>query len=394
MNRLASFTSKWWRPAASVLVLTAIVYLLFFRQLGSLLPGYTVQEQQAYHASSSLQAILHNPVNAPYKVVEYGLQAAGHHSLLTTRITAAIFSVITCGLFFILTRSWYGYRVGFLGTIMFATASGFLHVARFGSPLILQLMGLLLIIVCAIWFDRTKHAIPTRYLTALAAGLLLYIPGMLWFEIVVLFFVLPRIAAVGKDTPAIHRLLSSALLLVTLIPLIVAILRDSSLLLSLLALPSHMPDALAVLRHIGSNLAAIGIRSDGPASLWLGHLPLLTVTGLVLAIIGAVGFWRVNTRAAVYVLIACVACIVLSGLTGQFSASSLVPFLYLLVAGGIHMLLDQWFTVFPRNPIARYGGLALLCLTLAFSVLFHLRAYYIAWPHSLATRVAYHIERP
>jgi hypothetical protein len=56
--------------------------------------------------------------------------------------------------------------------------------------------------------------------------------------------------------------------------------------------------------------------------------------------------------------------------------------------------MAQWFTVFPRNPIARGSGIAVICLMLFFSVLYQTRVYFVAWPHTTATRQAFDLPQP
>ncbi|HXR49972.1 MAG TPA: hypothetical protein VN778_03015, partial [Verrucomicrobiae bacterium] len=69
--------------------------------------------------------------------------------------------------------------------------------------------------------------------------------------------------------------------------------------------------------------------------------------------------------------------------------ASLIPLLYLFIIHGLRQLLGQWLTVFPRNPIARFTGIGIICLMLCFSILYQVRAYFVAWPHTSATLQTY-----
>ena len=80
---------------------------------------------------------------------------------------------------------------------------------------------------------------------------------------------------------------------------------------------------------------------------------------------------------------------VLIGLQGSVSMILLAPFVYLLITAGVAYLLDQWLTVYPRNPLARFIGVSLIILTVGLSCLFNLRHYFVAWPNAPATKQVY-----
>jgi hypothetical protein len=70
----------------------------------------------------------------------------------------------------------------------------------------------------------------------------------------------------------------------------------------------------------------------------------------------------------------------------------LLPFIYLLAGAGMTLLLQQWFTVFPRNPLARNIGVGLIAVLLAFVGYYHMHRYFVAWPHTPETKQAYSLR--
>jgi hypothetical protein len=140
---------------------------------------------------------------------------------------------------------------------------------------------------------------------------------------------------------------------------------------------------------------SIGVRSDGNPLLWVGHLPLLTAVELAF---GAIGIYcylqRRRSLRALFLAGSILTSLVLISLGGNVGFACLVPLLYLLIVEGLDHLLDQWLTVFPRNPIARFTGVVVICIMLFFAVLYQVRAYFVAWPHSTATTQVFRLQQP
>jgi hypothetical protein len=85
---------------------------------------------------------------------------------------------------------------------------------------------------------------------------------------------------------------------------------------------------------------------------------------------------------------------ILVALGGSVTIAALIPLMYLAIAAGTHYLLDQWLTIFPRNPVAKFVGVSLVSFVVAFSAFYHLRAYFVAWPQAPETRAVYVVKQP
>jgi hypothetical protein len=394
MKKLNSFFFTAWRPAVAVVSLAILAYVLYFHRLQSLLPGYSASELQTYGLASNWHSIVHDPINAPYKLIVWAAVGLGHHSLLTTRIVAAGFGVAAVLAFFIIAKSWHGFRVAFLSTILFATSAGFLHIARLGSGRVLQ-MSILVLIGCLLWYRQkpNRGAIATYGLIAVCS-VLWYVPGLVWFELFSVIFLRRGMLQLFRDTTRLHRALMPLIGLLIVSPLLVAIFKTPRLALSAAGLPT----TLHALTHAGSGLlsaiAAIGVRSNGNAVLWVGHAPLLNVVELALGAVGAYYyFYQQRSARAMFLGLSVIVSIILIGL-GGVTYASLIPLRYLFIASGLSNLLSQWLTVFPRNPIARISGISLICIMLFFSVLYQTRSYFVAWPHDPATRQTFNHPQP
>jgi hypothetical protein len=393
MKTMQRFLFRAWRPALLLVSLGSLAYLLYFHQLGSLLPGYAAEEHSSYTAASNWHDIVGNPLNAPYKVTLFILSTISHQGLLLTRVSAALWGVAAVIIFYCIARSWYGFRVAFLSTAIFATSGGFLHFARLGTPAILQ-MGLLLLLGLTIWHRRAPRLHPyLTYVVVTTFSLLLYIPGMIWFEALLLVLMYTRIVRHWNRSANVHQILWPLLAAALLLPLGWSIMKHTNLLLPLLG----FSDSLHSLTHVGGNLwhtlLTIGIQSTANPLLWLGRSPLLNATELILGALGAY-YYLYQQRSARSLLLAGIAVIgiVLISLGGNITIACIIPVLYLIIASGLNHFLDRWLTVFPRNPIARGTGTLIICIMLFFSSFYHVRAYFVAWPHNPATKQTFRLS--
>lgn len=374
-----------WRSLALAVSLGLIAYLLYFHILGSLLPGYSTPEINTFSAAKNWHTISKNPTNAPYEFLVWLLVAELHKGMLVTRIVAACFALLLGLLFFVVVRGWCTYRTAFLSTVMFVTSGALLHFARLGTGYILQ-MGILSLMCLIMWYRRSQ-----RYRTPIAFGiivfsaLLLYVPGMIWFELLGVFSLRRTIEGQLKKATKINLASMAAVLVVCLVPLGYAAVRHPKVLLQV----AGLPQSFSQLSHFAGNLwttsISITARSYGSPLLWVGHAPLLSAVEVVIGLLGAYYVYT-RTHRRVFLLGYTAIGLVLVALGGGVTIACLVPVLYLFIAIGLDHLLEQWLTVFPRNPVARITGVAVVSIMLAFSVLYQLRSYYVAWPHAPATR--------
>lgn len=394
MKNLQQIYFRFWRPAVLVLSLGLVAYFLFFHNLSHLLPGFSNREVYLYNTSSNWHTILKNPIDAPYKLVVLSGIVLGHHSWLLTRITAACFGVLGSLVFFSLVRSWYGYRVGFLATILFATSGGFLHVARLGSGLILQL-SVLLLMGAIFGYRKSRHRTLAAYALAALFAILLYVPGMVWFELLALTLFRTNITRLVRQANWKHLVGWGVLPLVVVAPLIRACINTPSIVRTIGGLPSHFISASHMLSNLGTALLSIAMRSNGTPELWLGHAPLLDIIEATLLLFGVYMLIRnIQSVRSQGILGATFISLILISLGGPIGFTSLVPLLYLNIAGGLYALLQRWLNIFPRNPVARTSGIGLVCILVFFSVLYQWRSYYVAWPHNAATKRVFNKHQP
>lgn len=383
-----------WRAAVIAIGLAFIAYYLFFHNIAHLLPGYSLREVNTYNAASNWHTILNNPLDAPYKMLILIAVATGHHSWLATRIAAACFGVLLSAVFFIVVRGWYGYRVGLLTTVMFITSGGLLHAARLGTPAILQ-MSLLLFIGALFWIRRTEHPTLLSYVMVIAFALLWYVPGLIWFELLAFVLLRKGITHQVSRTGWLHRSGWAATALVLLAPLLYAFYKSPALIRGFAGLPNHFAPITQMLANVGNAVLSLGIRSPLNPVATVGHAPVLNIVELILFILGLyLLIKKYYVTRSIGILSALLLALILIFLGGPVRVTTLVPLVYLCIAGGLALLIKQWLRVFPRNPIAQGVGVTLVVVMIFFSILYQWRSYFVAWPHNVAVRQTFDREQP
>ena len=240
------------------------------------------------------------------------------------------------------------------------------------------------------WIRSTKRSALAGLIGVVLACSLIYVPGLVWFVVLGAIWQRKQIGTHLKDSKLSIPVIG-IIGVILLVPLVVAISRQPSLFRTLIGLPTgQLANAYDIFRHILN--VPVQLFLHGPANpvIWLGQLPLLDVLAIAMAVLGAYAYFRRRQLDRTKLLAAILLIgTVLIGLRGSVSMIILAPFIYILITAGIGYLLNEWLSVFPRNPLARTTGLALIFLVVALSSFYNLKQYFIAWPGAPATKKAF-----
>jgi hypothetical protein len=343
--------------------------------------------------SSSWRHLVDNPLNLPLTAVQWLiLTIIPHHGNTVTRAASPIFGVLALVAFVYVLRRWYGLRTAIYGTLIFGFCSWFLHVSRYASPDVLYLWAVPTLLAVLIAWDRYHELRKTTYIAMLVLSILAYIPGVIWLILVAMLFQLHLIKNSWVATKGwLWRAVFILVPLVALAPLIIGLIRTPSLIQTWLGLPHNFGSLESIARGLLHSVSFFVYKGPNTPELWLVRVPILSFFGIVLAVLGTL-FYAKHFKAprTQLLLIFFILGAVLFALGGPVTISILVPVVYLVIAAGFGYLLHEWLHVFPRNPLARSIGFGLMALAVALTCLYHVRAYYVAWPHNSATQAAFH----
>ena len=362
---------------------------LFAYRLHTLVPGFSMPEKQAIADAASLKTIATNPLFLPHKFLQYLGLKLDHDGFIAMRLPSVLAGLVAAALFFYILNRWFNIRIAAISTFLMVTSSWFLHVTRVGVPEV-TFLGILAPLAYAVWLPRYKKPIVALGLGALVLVNTLYTPGLLWFTIAGFIWQRNVVKELFKDAriPALF-ILSACLIL--LVPLGLALLRDSNLIKTYVGLPG-LP--LESLKSLPKNIALIPYhlvwRGVVDPLRNIGNAPLLDLFTVGMAVLGGYSYATYfGLRRSRMLLGALTLSVLLVALAGSVTIAVLLPFVYLLVAGGINFMIEQWFMVFPYNPLARSLAVVLIAAAMGVTTFYHLNRYFVAWPQAPATKAVY-----
>ncbi|MBI1857385.1 glycosyltransferase family 39 protein [Candidatus Saccharibacteria bacterium] len=389
MNKLRQIIADNWQPALIIGISTLFIVGLFWFKLGSLTIGPHQSELSYAANNANLNLVANKPLNLPHAALTAVIQIFGSHSIFVLRSVSALFGLLAVWLFYLIIRSWHTTRIAFMATALFASSSWLLHAARLGTPDILY-TALLSLVLFGIWLKKGKWPSITLFGLAIIGTLLLYIPGLIWFVLPGLFWQRKRIFTTLNQMPLWLSVLWTIAVLLLVVPLLRAVWLKPEILRPLLGLPDHWP----TIKQVFDNALAIPRqllwRGPKDPAHWLGTIPLLDVFNITMFAVGLYAYWfsvkldRTRLLAAVSII-----GFILVSIGGPVKLLILMPFIYIIGAAGLALLLQQWLTVFPRNPLAHTIGTGLIVITVALTSFYHISQYFIAWPNAPETKAAF-----
>lgn len=363
--------------------------LLLVNSLGNNPAGLSPQEASARESAASISQILHNPVNAPHKLLAYGLHTAGLNWKPALRASSAFYSLLFISCLYILLRGWFGKSIGLLGTLFFAATPIFLVLARQGTAAVLLFAPIVLI---AIYMRLPKIEKVSFGFAALAVtgALCLYVPGMIWWIITGLILGRKKISALSEGlAPSV---ITAAVLfcLLLIVPLGLALVNDWTIIKQLALVPDQFAKPLTELKDVAWMAGAIFVKAPYHSDYILGRLPLINIIQIALLVFGGYALWSAS-RKKLFILTANILFAILAaGINNRLVLLALgLPAISVIVGAGLRYLYIEWRGVFPRNPAARGVALSLMAAVVVVHLLFGLRYALVAWPNSAPTKSTY-----
>ncbi len=390
-QRIGTFLSTFWHHFLFYGLIVLFVGGFLWWQLGTLVPGFSAPELAARASANSFYKLFSNPIFLPHKAMQYIFIRSGHDGIFWMRSVSALWGVAILVVFYDIIASWYSRRIAIMSGALLLTSAWFLHFARLGTPQIMFATSIGLL-----WIGmKLKSATAPRIRTVLASSAIvvtcLYVPGLAWLIIPLLIwqrkFVWGEIARI----PRWLRPMAALTVGVALTPLIWGLAKHPVLIREWLFLPSSVPLGLFWSRawHI-----PVWLLFRGPTipTYWLGHVPMFDSFSIVMGVLGVfvLTYYRLLDRVRAIVVIVALS-LLLTILNGWVALVIALPLFYVVIAAGVALFLQQWFTVFPRNPLARTVGIVLVSFVVVLAAYYNVRHYFVAWPRNTETKQRFNL---
>jgi hypothetical protein len=395
MKTIRSYLTLHWRALIIICGCILALILLYGYRLGTLVTGMSQAEYSISVAPIGWHGIWHQPLYLPLELVRSLLfKIRPIHGSFIVRVPDVVFGLIAIAAIAILLRLWHGTRSALLGTALFATASWTLHVSRLASNDSLYLAALPILLLSHALLLKHHSKKYVSYGSLMLWGLLLYIPGLVWFVLLNGLLQRHQLRSVWHSMKSWwQRALWLLVGLIWLPLLIIDFMRNMTTFRVWLGLPATYARPAQLLKQFAAVFVHLFIRGPKYPQLWLERTPVLDIFTLSMCVVG-IYFYIKHYQAQRARLLGCFFILgaVLIALGGAVPLSLLVPILFILATAGIAYLLHEWLQVFPINPLARNIGVTIIVIAVAVSCLYNLRAYFVVWPHDTATSQLFYLK--
>lgn len=361
---LSTFPLYRWRYWLTYAAVALVFVTLLFLAVVYIPGGTTTQELKEAVVSSRLDSTDLTPsvvTDLPFHFLQKLSFIAFGVSLTSIKLPSLLLGVLMALAFSVLLHRWFRPNVAALTTILVVSTGLFVFLSQNGTPTILYVLWpTLLLLFATLIAQGARQRVLWQILFAFTVAASLYSPASIYIIIALIItsLVHPKLRLTLKRASPRLLLLPLLLLVVLLLPLALAIATTPQLGLTLLGIPSSMPNFIGNLTTLYHQY--LGFLEPNSGQLMT---PILGLGSLSLVAVGAYHLLKRsrytvrNYLIVLWILLLLPVIIV----NPTFSPVMLVP-LFLLMATGIDTLIHRWYILFPKNPYARFAGLLPLVL--------------------------------
>jgi hypothetical protein len=377
-----------WRRQTIYALIVIIVLSLVVVQL-SVIPKNFAQVENDYAQNVSVYTnIGANPLSLPHKLASFGLLQLFESTRIVRAVSIVMFGIFVVALYRILKR-WHSDKIALLATFMFATNATVLATGRLGTPLVL-LFGWSLVISLLLWLQHGHSRKVAPFMLLVISAALLYVPGAPYFFLLLFILFGNKIVSTIKHLKRKTIYLAILVSILVLVPLVISFYNDVSILKQWLLLPQTI-DWSSIPKNILRVPSAFIFRSPDNPLLNIGRLPVLDVAAGGFLLIGLYAYQKNSKLERTRIMILTAFFGVIFGALGELTVAItlLLPFVFAVIAAGISFVLDEWYSVFPRNPFARSFGLLVVTAVVLMSSYYQITRFLVVWPQTPQTRTIY-----
>ena len=340
----------------------AVVALLIV--MGLYVPGgLTNREINSVVQSASLSIDTFDPasvINLPYLVLQrLSIEAFGI-SNLSIKLPSLLLAAASMIGILLLLRRWFQGNVALLTTIIVITTGQLLFIAQSGTASIMYVFSSVWLLLTALFVSRrVKWRTLWKIVLFAIAAISLYTPLSIYILIALTSAVVlhPHLRYLVRRLSKVKVLIASTCALILLIPLIYSVAKDPHIILTLMGIPSSMPNLWVNFVKVLNQYFNFISPTNGEFA-----TPVYGLGPMLLVVLGALRLVTTKYTARSYIItIWTILILPVIVINPGFISVTFVP-IVLLMAMGIEILLGNWYKLFPRNPYARIAGLVPLAI--------------------------------
>lgn len=352
-------------------VVLAFIFFALLSFLPTVAPGGISQgEMDSAIASSELNRHFiadGDIINLPYHIIQkVSLHFLGLN-LFAIKLPSIIIAVMAGFFIILLLNRWFKNDVAIIGSALTTLSTAFLFLAGNGTPLIMYVFWLALILWLGskiVGNDRVHPLLVISFFLSLALSA--YTPHLLYvaFAIAAAGIIHPHLRFALKQLTFPQLVLSFGIFILAISPLVIGCILKAENIQTLLFTPKFSIGA--VVQNVSNAFAPFFSFSLVYDSIFLAPLfGLATVTLVIIGILASVGKMYMSRNSVVSLL--AIYAIFLSGLNGDVAITVIIP-IAILTAAGFESIVDKWYSLFPENPYAHLFGIVPMVVIIAMIV--------------------------
>lgn len=358
-----------------------ILLSVFFFALLSFLPniapgGLSQSEMDSAVTASNLEENFikeGNVIDLPYIALQKASLNIFGLNLISIKLPSIIIAVSTAIFIILLLNRWFKSDVAIVGSILTTLSTAFLFLATSGTPAIMYLFWLALILWAGSKIVGNENINPLLVILFFASiALSLYTPHLIYVSIAILFAGIthPHLRFTLKQLKIYQLIFCFAIFALLVSPLVISFFTHPENLQTIFFMKDFSPQNF--IRNISSAFAPFFSFSLVYDSVYLAPLfGLATVALIVIGVLASIGKMYMSRNTVVSLLV--IFAIIISGLNKSVAISIIIP-IAILSAAGIDSIIEKWYTLFPENPYAHLLGIVPVTLVMGmiiFSGLIH-----------------------
>ncbi len=342
-------------------ILGYIALLLVFFGLLSFLPmiapgGVSSQEMQSVVESQKIDRnFIANGqiVDLPYRALQKVSTSMFGITLYSIKLPSIIIAVLTALFIILLLNRWFKSDVAIVGSILTTLSVAFLFLAGFGTPNIMYIFWLAVILWLGSKIIGNKNTHPMLVISfAFCVAMSLYTPHLIYIAlgITIAGITHPHMRHSLKQLKIYQLIISIAVFLLVLTPLVLGCVFNHGN-ITKLAFTDNLD---AFINNVATAFAPFFSFISAYDSVYLA--PLFGLATVALVIIGALAsigklFTSRNTVVSLLIIYAIFA----AGLNQNAAIAIVIP-IAILATAGIESIIQKWHSLFPENPYAHILG--------------------------------------
>ena len=304
-------------------------------------------------------------LDLPYRLLQKVTTSIFGITLYSIKLPSIIIAVLT-GLFLILLLNrWFKSDVAIVGSILTTLSVAFLFLAGFGTPNIMYIFWLAVILWLGSKIVGNKNTHPMLVISfAFCTAMSLYTPHLAYIALGIAFAGIthPHLRHSLKQLKFYQLIISILVFIMILAPLVISCVFNPAIITKLI----FTENINAFISNIATAFAPFFSFISAYDSVYLAPLfGLATVALLIIGALASIGklFTSRNTVVSLLIIYA----IIVAGLNKNAAISIVIP-IAILTTAGIESIIQKWHSLFPENPYAHILGTLPLLIVIVFII--------------------------